>query len=261
MSIIDDFKAYQDAHGMIQLKPGETSQNGQLWTAMSLQVMKLHGVSLTELRMIWAHTLDCTEVEKGVFRRSPGSDEGQSMDNYVGILLGSKVCEEWREAERIYQRGRETHYPIREIIDDHFKDHPITLPARIARFVLGWVRVGYCYPVKDPSKGEFFSWFGRSPGFRAIIKTASDVTPSFFEQLGYAVGQMISAMADKETRDAWSLGWCSYHVTYGRYWIMDLGNRFFRACCKETFKDNSLGTWLRVQEPGHPMAVHWKDGW
>lgn len=263
--ILKELEQYQDKYGFyhVQLVDSErnpSTQNGILWTAMCLIMLKNNGMPQNEIEAYWKGKALSLEVVPGVYRRFPGSDENNSMDNLAGMLACCELANDKITPMLIYQHGKNFRGKFVDIVttyEEHLKQS--TLLTKVLKSLFGHCAVSYVYTVHNPKETHWFGWFSRSPAVVGHLKRLSNVPTTFIEDLVTVAGILISGYMNPNNRDAYALPWVTSYYIKDKSFLFSLCYKFFMSRVHKQFGVNGLGKHLRVMEPNHPLAKYHID--
>lgn len=264
MSILDDFLPFRDRFGMNQLSSvdgvGQTTQNGALFT-MEYLVCLIGSAQIPEaqkeINRLWT-VFESLEVKPGQSVRSPGSDEFNSMDNEVAMLLFSLVFGARIYANRHRDAGRKTFAKRIDTAQDpdrNTKFYPLAKWLSILTFA-GFSPRNY-WNANEPEAFCFMGWHGRSPGFMGWIDIAATGDSTMFRKFALWVGQMLALFSKKGDADPWKLGYLIwYHLKY-RGWIWKVSYKIWTWKLTKMYgADGMKAVYAMYYPKGHPIAQY-----
>jgi hypothetical protein len=197
MKIIEDFKPYKDQFGLVGLNgtnPSDTSDNGALFTLEYLLLLKEEelAVELPTIKKAYESLLIPTDNGL-VTRRFPGCERTDSMDNATGIVVYDALFSDGAISKLLYEHGEKTR--ARDI--DSFQDLERSKKFYpIARALSLFRQPKRFYNVR-PYSWSIQSWWGRSPGFMALLELVATGKTSAFGWLALLAGQFAPIFLDK----------------------------------------------------------------
>lgn len=202
MSTLDDFYKYRDKFGLIQITPGEpalTSDNGALFTLEYFLLLNEQEkrIEIERLKLVLRNLEQKTD--NGVVTiRYPGCRTTDSMDNATALIIFSELFDGSRLSKELYKHGELT---VARRIDDaqdeerSFKYYPIA-------WLLNMLKPPRRFYNVRPYDWSIQSWWGRSPGFMALLELSAIDRTSWFRMFALWVGQFLPLFQPKnETSD------------------------------------------------------------
>lgn len=197
MSVIEDFYPYRDIYGLIQFDPGcpsVTSDNGSLLTLEYLFLLsdQQKKAEIPRIKIVFKNLERSTE-NGAVTLRYPGCERTDSMDNATALVVFSYLFDEARLAKLLFNHGEST---VAESIDT-FQDQTRSLGF----YPYAWIANGFKIPRRfyntRPTQWSIQSWWGRSPGFMAVLEIAATGKTSLFRTVALLIGQFIPILFQK----------------------------------------------------------------
>lgn len=225
MSKLESFYKYRDKFGLIQITPGEpavTSDNGSLFTLEYFLLLddQEKRIELERLKIV-LRNLEQKTNNGLVTIRYPGCRTTDSMDNATALIIFSELFDDSRLSKQLYSHGELT--SARRIDDAQdeersFKYYPIA-----------WLLNGLKPPRRfynvRPNDWSIQSWWGRSPGFMALLELSALDRTSWFRYFALWVGQFLPLFQPKnETSDK--------KLTYLVWQWLKTRNRFWNLSYK-----------------------------
>jgi len=202
MSNLDSFYNYRDKFGLIQISPGQpaiTSDNGALFTLEYFLLLndQEKKIEIERLKIVLRNLEQKTD--NGIVTlRYPGCPTTDSMDNATALIIFSELFDNSRLSKQLYQHGELT--TARRIDDAQdqersFKYYPIA-----------WLLNSFNAPKRfynvRPYDWSIQSWWGRSPGFMALLELSAIDRTSWIRYFALFVGQFLPLFQSKtETSD------------------------------------------------------------
>lgn len=261
--IIEAFKRYRDEHGLTGLYTlndhGLPTQNGALFTldyALILLEKETDAHEFTlEISRLWNvySTLESDVSIGGLTLTRPGSNEFDSMDNVGAILVFSSLFDAGRMARRIYEHGNSVECTGIETIQDkdrNFKYYPH------AALLNGLKPPKFYYNNNRPELFCERGWYGKSPGFRALIKICVNdpkIKPTWFENVGLWVGQFLGLFSPLGKTEGKKLPYNNWQVLKNRNWFWRLS---YKVWCLGLMLSYQHGmktvNSIYYRDPAHP---------
>lgn len=256
MSTLNDFYSYRDRFGLIQITPGEpavTSDNGALFTVEYFLLLdeSSRKVEIERLKIVLKNLEQKTD--NGVVTlRYPGCRYTDSMDNATALIIFSELFDDSRLSKDLYKHGELT---VAKRIDDaqdnerSFKYYPIawlynrcTAPKQF-------------YNVR-PYDWSIQSWWGRSPGFMALLELSALDRTSWFRYFALWVGQFLPLFQPKQETSDKKLTYIVWQwlKTRNKFW-----NLSYRLWCYGLIKIHPQGmqdVYRIYYGDTHPLTKH-----
>lgn len=157
---------------------GLLSDNGQLFTAHALVLLakKDQQGTIDLYQDRWNMQMLQTEIEPGLYKRSPEHDSDQSVDNLIGIAAASY----WLKT-----------------------DH--------ARLILSYGRqhnfVWNTYSNPEQHAMDMDLWLGRQPGTIAFLEMCAGETPNYYGRLALLAGAFLTGFENDQATSNRLLQW------------------------------------------------------
>lgn len=252
MTTTEDFKSYKDRFGLVNLG-GDTTQNGVLFTTeYAVQLIKSNAPVEDELYALLEAVRNC-QIQPGLLKRHPETDEYDSMDNTTAALVLSDYLDNGKLAKDIRDHGLYQDIDGYDTTQDTERNKRFYWLAK----ALGFGTIRNVWNNSNPNKFCFFSWFGRSPGLMGLIDIAAIGSTTPFRSFSLVVGQLIPTFQD--TEDGWKLSYLVWQVVkdYGFFYRLA-----YKYWVKRLYKCRPGGM-RQVYEtyygPNHPLTKHMVD--
>ena len=202
MNKLEDFYKYKDRFGLVQLQPGNpapVSDNGALFTVEYFLLLSDLERKIDILAIKQALQNLEIKTPNGVTTvRFPGNPYTDSMDNATALIVFSELFDDSRLSKKLYKHGELTHA---KRIDD-FQDAERTFKY----YPIAWLVNGFKAPRRfyntRPYDWSIQSWWGRSPGFMALLELSATDKTSVFRYFSLWLGQYLPLFQHKnETSD------------------------------------------------------------
>jgi hypothetical protein len=258
--IIDDFKVFQDVQGLVQIEPGQVSQNGSLITVESLLTILADSTSSQEEKDAEiakvGTVLRSLETQPGLTIRNQGSTEYESMDNTIAILTYSGLFDQGRYGARMELRGG-----FRTTAPDQSQDADNNNKFWTYANILSlWQGPKYVWNNQHPDLFCNQGWFGRSPAMLGIIKMVQGKQVNPFLWISVMVGQFLGWNADPSNTDARKLPYVLWQYLRTRSFIWEMAYQVWvwlmMKKCTNGMK-TVYAFWYR--DPAHPMNIYPKE--
>lgn len=257
MGLLKDFYLFRDRHGMNQLEPNSTSQNGTLFSVEYL-ICLLSDKSISDeekqkeidrLKQVFL----LLERYPGLSVRFPESGEYESMDNTCALVAFSALFDKGRFARRMCQRAEQRVSGV-DLSADQENNTKFYKIARILSFGLQprWV-----FNNQKPSLFCLQGWFGRSPAMVGLIKMAAGEFVNPFLWLSVLVGQFLGAFQPVTDLDARKLSYVNwqYLKTRSKFWSIA-----YKLWCLKLVMDYAGGMKdvysIYYLNPDHPIKKY-----
>jgi len=252
MGIREDYWPYTDNWGLVHsdLASKGISQNGVRSTAEYLYALKKCGQFNIQDKINFAAALDFCEVELGLLRRHPTSNEQDGPDNQYAALaiskeLGGTFAKDW------LRYGRKT--PIVGYDDTYDR-------KKWYSKILMWVCkiTGYKFNFNNNRPGYFneSAWMGRQPALIAHARVCAGENLSLFNKIVWCAG-IIASARDKDSQDGKVLAWFMIKASEGRRsWLMSLATKYWTRKLSEHW-DGGIGGVLSsyFTNKNHPSVI------
>lgn len=261
--IIEDFKVFTDSEGLVQLNPGETSQNGSLFTLEYLIALLADDTSTEEEKKAEINriglALRALEKEPGLTVRFKNSTEFESMDNTVAFLTFSGLFDEGRFGQRLELRGM-TRASDYDRTQDEEKNAKSWNFARILAFITSLNPKPYNFwNNQHPDQFCQQGWWGRSPAMLGLIKMVQGKYVNPFLWLGVLIGQFLGCTSPPENTDARKLAYVLWQYLRKRSWFWELA---YKVWCKILMSKCPEGMKtvydIYFKNPDHPLKKYAK---
>ena len=264
--ILQDFQKYQDEFGLNQIKTkhneetgedvGETSQNGTLCTAeyilCFLNSEAPNEEKLAEIERIKKVFFLC-QKDAGYSVRYPGSEEFDSMDNNVALLIFSAAFDDGNFAKEMRVAG----HTVKCVGYDQMQD-----TERNKKFYWLYKLLGLPYwNNQDPHLFCFVGWYGRSPGFMAILDLCSNGETSLFRWVALLIGQFIGATAPAGDTSGRKLQYLVWQFIKGKNFITRALYKLWCWQLTRVYPNSGIkGVYsIWYQDAQHPIVTYSED--
>lgn len=208
MSAIEQLYKHRDRFGMIQPSPGEpapTSGNGALFSVEYFLFLSENekAIEIERLKIVLRNLEQKTDNGLTTIRY-PGCRFTDSMDNATALIIFSELYDDSRLSKELYKHGELTY--ARRIDDEHdyersFKYYPIA-----------WLLNKFSAPRRfynvRPYDWSIQSWWGRSPGFMALLELSAIDRTSWPRLAALWIGQFVPVLfRPKEDSDGKKLNY------------------------------------------------------
>lgn len=218
-----NFSDYETAGYLTgELHPEHPAGNSLLFS--SEKIVKLKEANLT----IWKDIPDFSflvgkcRVEAGLYRRTPlgqpFSQDEEAQDDYIGIAAASYALNTAEKTEIYnYAMANDWYFSIKK-------------------------------------ERSWSTWLGRYPAFRAHIKWAAGITPSYFERVAWAVTIATAGLWEPTAQDPWILSWLMVRTMDHRSLLPDLAVRVWEWRLKRQWGSIEAVFARYFNDPLHPLA-------
>lgn len=223
--LISDFKRYTDPQGLIQNREnpgvGETA-NGMLYTAHYVRLLKR--LDQSDLAHdIAVRAIQSMKIVPGLFWAKIGSTEGQSVDNYTGIISMAHATD--------------LYFTLADVRDYSKKT---------------W----WFFDINNPYKKFSGAYLGRFMGLRAQLQLSLNQEPCSFLVVSVATSIATAAIMNPRNQDEWFLSWHlieTYRSSNFKNDKIEMAIRIWKYRFKQTWND--LGEVATVYwNKEHPLA-------
>ena len=257
--IIDDFKVFEDKYGLTALNPGETSDNGALFTVEYLLTLLADSTSTdaekqAEIARVMS-VLKSLEPQPGLTVRSPGDTAFESMDNTVAFLTSSGLFDAGRFGARLEARGN-TRMTGPDETQDSANNNKLW-PWLNALSL--WRGPNHIWNNQNPELFCLQGWWGRSPAMLGLMKMVQGETVSPFLWLAVLVGQFLGCNADESNTDARKLPYVTWQFLKNRSWFWKWAYKVWVWTLMRKCPNGMKSVYdTYYQNPDHPMHTYAK---
>jgi hypothetical protein len=264
MALFDEFLKYRDCYGMNELTTngveGDVSQNGALFTFEYL-ICLLEDETISpdvkdlELKRLF-YVYRSLEVLPGLSRRTPDSDEGDSMDNTGPNLAFSVMFSDSNFARNMLAHGDSVQC---DGLDDRDGD-------ALTYYPIAWILNGFKKPKRfwnntRPTKFCLWGWFGRSPGMMAMLEMCATGKTSLFGNFAILVSQFIGCFKNTGDTDARKLPYVTWYylVKHRGGWFWHAAYWLWCLILKLQYKNGMRDVYsIYYGDPNHPIRKYSK---
>lgn len=262
MSLIEDFKRYQDKHGLTGLsstgEAGRSSQNGALFTMEYVICLMADTNTSDEEKHAEIERLRGVyrSLEKfpGVSARIPNGKEFDSMDNVGAMATFSALYDNGEFARRCYEHGARTRATG---IDQ-------TQSADLSNkwYKLAWVLAGFRPPRffwnnNTPNLFCFRGWHGRSPGHLAYLKMAAGLKVNLLESTIVMISQFLGAFKKSTDSDARKLPYVNWQFLKRRGFIWRWAYKLWCFMLMKRYENGMRDVYARYYgDDNHPIHTY-----
>ena len=260
--ILTDFAHYRDSFGLNQHLPVSTSQNGILFTMEYLICLLESSVSdevkkqeIERLRLVF----QSCEVEPGMLIRFPGSGEYDSMDNNTAALVFSGIFGERKFAKNMDKLGKTVKC---DGLDQESDKKWYVLATVVSILTLYGIKPKNYWNCQRPSKFCFKGWFGRSPGFMALLRHVRYGFALPLKLLFILIGQFLTLLRNpKETSDKKLAYVTWYYLTkktpFWERWAWKLAYKNWVKRLLKTYPNGMRDVYaIYYTDPKHPLHTY-----
>lgn len=201
MRIDDDAKPYEVIYPYLSIKPGEYYDgNAILYRGLYFAVKRRYEPLTNVDRQIVRDTYEKSMHEPGVINRGNTfhADEWEAFDDYIGLIYSCHITGEFGPVIDIYNHG-----------------------------------VANNWTFKNKPAGFFKAWFGRIPGFVAMVKLAVRKELNWFDIL-FAALSLINKDSESGVQKAWLI-YDLYKTQPHKYYLVDWACNKFEAQVAEKY--------------------------
>lgn len=207
--IREAFDKYRDSYGVPHITYPKISQNGMMWLAEELVILKKHGYLRDVDTKRFLSIARDFQLQKGLFRRHPDfhNHEQDSPDNYTGILTGASITKNNIIAQEMYVYGQKR-TSLRGAFSRYVKKGKISLSTeKFLDYLFGWINVRFNYNNESPGTMNGSSWLGRFPGLMYQLHVATKTKkPSKLLTFTWFLDSLIAfTFMSKKHTDPWRM--------------------------------------------------------
>lgn len=253
--IFQAFFEYRDQYGLNQLYKTGSTQNGALFTMEYLLCLAANytpgAPTVSEEINRVGRVYDTLEIAPGLTVRLPGSLEGDSMDNLAALLTYSALYGNRSFAKRMLAHGADTRATGIDLVQDPDRNKRY---YPLAYILNGFKPPRYFWNNTQPTKFCIWGWFGRSPGFIALLRYAAGEKMGILGGLSLYIGQFIGCFKDRSDADARKLPYVTWKLLRhkSRFWALS-----YKLWCYILHMQYTGGMRdvyaLYYQDPNHPI--------
>ena len=219
MSIKEDFLACTDEWGLVQDRPGVTSDNGILFTAEAILALLANNSLDETTRQGYIAAIKSCQKEEGLYKRAPNKDGQEAPDDYYGLACASLYLES-DMAKSVLEYGRKgtTHWSAAT-------EKPENKWSKVTYNILslgGLSPIKWVWNNKDPGGFSLDSYIGRQQNLVCSLQWAAGEEPPMWRKLWWCVAIMYGARVDKNNHDAWILAWIAIRTMNGKSWLCNI---------------------------------------
>lgn len=254
MKIISDFEPYKDEFGFVGLNgtnPSDTSDNGALFTLEYLLLLSKEELILELPQISQAYNSLLIRTDNGlVTRRFPGCERTDSMDNATAIILYDVLYASGTISKKIYSHGELTR--ARDI--DSFQDlerskkyYPLARALNLFREPRRFYNV-------RPYSWSIQSWWGRSPGFMALLEIAATGKTSVWGNFALLVGQFMPLLSDRDGTSPIKLAYATWQFLKDRNLLWGLAYGIWQKMLKRRYPGGIADVYKIYFGKMHPLS-------
>jgi len=254
MSTLDDFYSYRDRFGLIQITPGEpavTSDNGALFTVEYFLLLsdQERRIELPRLKQVMS-SLELKTENGVVTLRYPGCRYTDSMDNATAMIIFSELFDDSRLSKELYKHGELT--AARRIDDAQDQERSFNY------YPIAWIINGFKAPRRfynvRPNDWSIQSWWGRSPGFMALLKLSALDRVSLFKYFALWVGQFLPLFQPKTETSDKKLTYVVWQWLKTRNWFWSLSYSLWCAMLVKIHPNGMQDVYKIYYGESHPLT-------
>lgn len=260
MGLVADFDLFKDKFGMTSLEPGQTSQNGALFTMEYLICLINSPLASDEYKQQEINRIKLVfnqlECAPGLSVRFPGSNEFDSMDNTIALYVFSGLFDNGEFAKRAYDHG----INIRAVGVDSGQGAELNERYYpLARLLHGWKQPNNFWNNNDPELFCLQGWHGRSPGHMALLKLAAGKPISLFDKFSLLVGQFIGVSQSGGHMDSFKLPYVLWQILIPRGWFWKKAYQLWGKMLLAKFPGGMQEVYSKYYlRPDHPIRTYSK---
>lgn len=261
MSSIFD-PAYKDQYGLTTLTPGNSTQNGVLFSMEQLILGLANNDSAADSRSAGLVSIFQSLEQKapGLQQRTPDSFEYDSQDNYSARLAFSLINKDDQFGQRMYDYSESSKS---EFIgyDSTSNESASRLAANKTEYplarILGLGKIKYCYNQSHPREFCGLGWFQWALGLMALMDYSRRGWTTPLRFIGLTISQMMGMFSSTSNLDARKLAYVVWYPLSKRnlYWKI-----LYKIWCWKLMKDYPEGMKTvyeqYFQDPNNPIRAH-----
>lgn len=258
--LIDEFRKYQDEHGLTSAYTNGTSglptQNGALFTIEYLLCLMADDETpqeekIAELERI-KKVLRSLEKYPGVSARKPGDEEFDSMDNAGALATFAGLFDDGGFSKRCYDHGANTRATGIDVTQD------VEMSRRyiaLAQALSGFQPPRFFWNVSHPDKWCFAGWHGRSPAHLAFLKMTAGRFVGPFGAFAVLVGQFIGLLTEHRNTDAKKLPYVNWQFLKTRSLFWRLSYKLWCFLLARSYPNGMIDVYDIYYSKSHPIVT------
>ncbi len=256
MTALNDFYSYRDRFGLIQITPGEpalTSDNGALFTVEYFLMLNENDRRIERERLKTVLRNLEQKTDNGVVTlRYPGCRYTDSMDNATALIIFSELFDDSRLSKELYKHGELTFARRIDDAQDYersFKYYPIAWAYNKFK------APNQFYNVR-PYDWSIQSWWGRSPGFMALLELSALDRTSWFRLFALWVGQFLPLFQPKQETSDKKLTYIVWQWLKSRNKFWNLSYRLWCYMLIRIHPEGMRDVYKIYYGEDHPLTKH-----
>jgi len=253
MSIRDDYKPFTDDYGIVHcdLASKGYSQNGPRWSTEFYFALKRHQELNLHDKTHFNYILQLCQVQPGLLRRHPTSDEQEGPDDtYAALALSKELGGEFARA--FLATGRDTKIIGYDETYDRKKWY--SKPAMWFCKLTGYK---YVYNNNRPGWFNDSAWMGRQLPLIAHAKVCAGESLHIGWRLAWCIGVLVSAFS-KNSQDGKVLNWFMIKGSENsRSWLMNKVAKFWTKKLKAQWEGGIGGVLKAYFQNKEQPSIKW----
>lgn len=226
MGIREELKDdYVDKYGFITpSKHSKPSQNGLLFTSEYYWLLWKLKLLKDQDKTNYLNLINQCKVEPGLYSRRPGDTSYEGPDDYIGLMVASKV-----------------------------------MGLSVAKEILNYGKAHkYSWNTKEPGKWHLGSFFGRQFGFMCILYLCAGIAPSYFLRLCFYLSTVWTCRSEKSDTSNRLLSDLMMSVL-DDHKLSKLTKAYWEKSVKKIYGEEGITGAVKIYfEKDHPFTRYWK---